>query len=418
MEQRETDILIIGGGVIGLSCAWYLQQAGREVTVLERESVGSGASHGNCGLITPSHAMPLTAPGMVRKGLGWMFDSRAPFHIHLPPSLSMLAWMMRFAKRCNRRDMLAAMQARAALLNSSRELMQGLVEQHGFDCDFGTEGLTMLFNTEKGFEAHAKLDRFLTEHGIPATRIEGSDLAIFDPSIRDDLAGGFHYDMDVRLRPDRYVAEMLRICRSAGVEILEHQAVAGFDLSAGEIESVHTDDTCWRARHVVLATGAWSPRLGRQLQLKLPIQPGTGYTLTMPRPEPCPKRAMLCVERKVAATPWERGFRLGGTLEFRGFTKRLNQTRLTAIRDSAAQYFVSTGEDSEAEPWHGWRPMTPDDLPIIGASPRHKDLTLACGHCMLGMSMSPATGQLVSELILGQPAHIDPAPFSAARFRN
>jgi D-amino-acid dehydrogenase len=204
--------------------------------------------------------------------------------------------------------------------------------------------------------------------------------------------------------------------RAAGGEIVEQAPVDGFDVDGERVTRLHSGARCWPAREVVLAAGAWSPQLARELGLRLPIQPGKGYSLTFPRPALAPRRALVLKEPSVCVTTWADGFRLGSTMEFSGYDERLNAVRLAALRRGAAEFLHEPGTGEPLESWYGWRPMTWDDLPVIGRAPRLTNVIIASGHGMLGVSMAAVTGQLVRDIVAGHEPPLDLEALSPARF--
>lgn len=386
-------MIVVGGGVIGLACANALLDAGRSVRVLERETVGSGASHGNCGLITPSHALPLNRPGMVRKALRWMWRADSPILVRPRLDREFLAWGLRFARNCRLDRMHATMRGRAQLLETSRELFVELIEKDGLDCEWETHGLLEVFATTAALEADAPTQQWLEQHGVRSEPIDR--LLEFEPALRDDLAGGRWYPRDAQLRPEQFVAELARVVRAKGARIEEKCAV-------GNLEEL-------QAGHVVIATGAWAPELCR-----VPVQPGKGYSITAARPEPCPRRPLLLHESNMGVTPWPSGYRLAGTMEFAGYDARLRRPRLDALHAGARRY-LRHGPVEATEEWCGWRPMTPDELPIIDRLPQRPTVICAVGHGMMGVSMAPATARLVTDMVVGAEPFVDPAPYSLAR---
>jgi D-amino-acid dehydrogenase len=412
----SAEVLIIGGGVIGLSCAYALQRAGRQVRVLEQGRIGSGSSHGNCGTLTPSHAAPLAAPGVIAKALRWMLKPDAPLYIapRLDPAL--WHWLWRFARRCNPRDCHQATQAKSALLATSRTLIEQLVREHELDCEFTASGVVYAFADPSERDATMAALPLLHEVGIATEAWDAAMLAANEPSLREGLAGGLLFPGDACLRPDRYVAELARLAREAGCELIENCAVAGFRRERGRVVGVSTSHGKQRGRDVIIATGAWSPELVRQLGFALPIQPGKGYSITWDAQRAPPRRPLLLKERSVCVTAWGSGFRLGSTMEFSGYDSTLNRTRLDALERAAADYMREPPTGTRREEWFGWRPMTWDDLPMIGRAPGSDNLWLATGHGMLGVSMSAVTGRLIADLMSGREPVIDPAPYSVLRF--
>jgi D-amino-acid dehydrogenase len=420
--SSSADVLIIGGGVIGLACAHYLLQSGRDVTVLDRGSIGSGSSHANCGTLTPSHAPPLAAPGMIGKALGWMLQPDAPLYIAPRFDPALWRWLWRFARRCNQRDWLQAAQDKAALLHASRTLTETLVRDEQLDCEFAADGVLYAFRDSHSFDETIADRDALAALGIPSEVWDAATLHEREPALRDDMVGGMWLPGDASLRPDRYVAELARIVRAAGGTIIEDCAVTGFRRDGARIAAVATTQPGIgageiNARDIILASGAWSPSFAKQLGIALPIQPGKGYSITYDAPALMPRRPLLLKERSVCVTAWNSGFRLGSTMEFSGYDERLNRTRLDALERASREYLREPVGAVKREEWFGWRPMTWDDLPILGRAPGCENQWLATGHGMLGVSMSAITGLLLSELITGRAPSLDMVPYSAQRFQ-
>lgn len=415
MSARDTDVLVVGGGVIGLACAHFLQERGRTVRILDQGRVGGGSSHGNCGLITPSHVPPLAVPGMFGKALRWALDPGSPFYVKPTLRPSVLGWFLRFASRCNARDVGRAAAGRSALLGSSRSEYDALVAAHGLRCEWQARGLLMVYKSEEGMRHAESLGELEAASGIVAASHSGSDLRSLEPALRDDVAGARFYAMDADLRPDLLVGELLRIVRDGGATVEEDCAVTGFEANGRGGVRLRTARGDFRAGAAVLAAGAWTPILARRMGVTVPIQPGKGYTVTMPRPALCPRHPLLLKERSIAVTPWSESYRLGGTMEFSGYSEGINRRRMDAIVRGAGEYLKDPVASGDREEWFGWRPMTYDDLPFIGPAPGRRNVWVAAGHGMMGVSMAPATGKLVSELVTGTDPHVDPAPYRLER---
>lgn len=416
MNSRDADVLILGGGVIGLACAYYLLKAGRSVTIVEQARTGRGSSHGNCGTLTPSHAMPLAMPGMIGTALKWMFKADAPLHIKPRFDPSLLRWLSGFASHCNWRDFERVAAIKAPFMTRSRELIAELVEREQMNCEFEQRGNLFVYRDERAFAASAWVPKVLADVGLTATVLDRQQIATFEPALKANMAGGYFHPGDAQLRPDRYVAELARIVREQGGVIEEDTRVVGVSREQGRISKVHTTRGDFRAREIVFALGAWTPDLARQLDLKVPIQPGKGYSITYTRPTICPIIPLVLKEASVCVTAWDSGYRLGSTMEFSGYDSSLNRTRLDALRRGAALYLQEPEGQQITEEWYGWRPMTPDDLPIFGSVPNIDNLWMATGHGMLGVSMSAMTGVLISELVTGRTPSFDPQPYLISRF--
>jgi D-amino-acid dehydrogenase len=417
MTKARDDILIIGAGVIGLSSALALLKAGRGVRVIDSGRVGRGSSHGNCGTITPSHATPLAAPGMILKGLKWMLQPDAPFYVKPRLDPAMMHWLLRFAARCNARDYRAGARPKAALLSASRDMLERTIRDEALDCEFQTTGLTYVYRDAREFDTALTLIDDLREFEIRAEVLDPQRLEHEEPALLPGLEGGIHFPDDAALRPDRLVAELARRVRECGGVIEEELAVEGFVRRPdGGIGAVRTAQGERAAQEFVLACGAWSPRVLKPLGLNLPIQPGKGYSITYPRPALVPNRPLVLRERSVCVTAWGSGFRLGSTMEFSGYDSHLNPLRLAALERAAGEYLHEPVGARTQEHWYGWRPMTWDDLPILGRPARIANLMLATGHGMLGVSMSAASAQLVAAMICGGECVVAPAPYSPGRF--
>jgi len=414
-QRRNADVLVLGGGVIGLASALMLLRAGRSVTVLEKVRVGAGASHGNCGTITPSH-LPLHHPGAVRRGLRSLLEPDAPLRIAPRFDPKLWAWLLAFARQCNEYDYRRVAAVKSSLLLASQERLRQLVREESLDCEFAETGTLYVWRDPEAFEQAASEVALLQQLGIPVRLLDGAAAEALEPALLPGTVGAVHNYGDSRLRPDRYVAALAQAVRAAGGEIVEGVEIQGFLTARGGIESVATPSGRWRADRIVFALGAWSPVLGRQIGLDLPIQPGKGYSITYPRPGLAPRIPLVLKERGVCVTAWDSGYRLGSTMEFTGYDASLNRTRLDALERGARAYLREPTGPAIEEQWNGWRPMTPDDLPIIGFASGYPNLLLATGHGMLGVSLSAITGQLVTELLTGQAPSLDLAPYAPGRF--
>lgn len=416
MSEAVPDVLILGGGVIGLACAYYLLQAGRSVHIVERGLVGAATSHGNCGTITPSHALPLAAPGVIGKALKWMLRPDAPLYIkpRLDPALG--SWLLYFAARCNQRDWRRSAEAKGELLQVSRKLTGDLVREHSLDCEFQARGLRYVYATQQAFDHDCATLPFLATLGVESGLLDGASLALTEPAVRDGLAGAIHFPGDAHLRPDRFTSELARVVRSLGGFIEEGIEVTGVRSIAGRLHGVDTSKGPRRGRETLVALGPWSAPFLQAIGLNLPVQPGKGYSMTYSPPTLAPSVPLVLREHSVCVTAWQSGFRLGSTMEFSGYDTSLNTVRLAALERGAARYLREPTGPERREQWFGWRPMTYDDLPLIGRAPKLDGLWLATGHGMMGMGMSAATGKLLSELMTGKETCVDPLPYRAIRF--
>jgi D-amino-acid dehydrogenase len=411
------QVVVVGGGVIGAACAYYLTRAGWAVTLLDRGEFGRGCSHGNCGFVCPSHVLPLAAPGAFGMALRSLLRRDAPFRVKPRFDPALWAWLYRFARRCNRRDMVAAGRAIQALLNSSRRLYDALLKEEAIDCEWEARGLLFVFQTPAAMEHYAQTDRLLRESfGLSAIRFDSEALVQREPALKPGLAGGWLYETDAHLRPDRLMASWRRVLEARGVTVRTHCELQSLLPAQGRARAAVTAQGELPADAFVIATGAWTPLLAEHLGCRVPIQPGKGYSLTMPRPARCPSLPLILEEHRVAVTPLRSGYRLGSTMEFAGYDATLDRRRLDLLRQGASHYLHEPYGEVVEEEWFGWRPMTYDGKPIIDRSPARENVWIAAGHNMLGLSMAPATGKLIAELLDDRPPHVDPTPYAASRF--
>ena len=416
-SPSETHSVVIGGGVIGAFTAYYLRQTGRQVTIIDRRTFGAACSHGNCGYVSPSHVLPLCRPGQLANGLKGLISSKHALRIRPQLSLTFWRWMLEFARNCNEQQMLRSAAARHTLLQSAARLYREVIEQEELQVEWTTDGLMFVFRDSHEFEQYRKINELLTDQfGVPADPIEGSDeLVRLEPALKPGLAGAWLYRGDAHLRPDKLMSELKRILVQSGVTILDGRECRAFLGSGESATSVATDTEPVAGQEFIVCTGAWTPMLNSELGCRIPVQPGKGYSITMPRPANCPRYPMILEECHVAITPFADGYRVGSTMEFAGYDDSLNRTRLNYLLTGASQYLQTPTAEPVEEEWCGWRPMTTDGLPYLDRSPRYRNVWVAAGHNMLGISMAPATGRLMMELITDQTPHIDPQPYRIGR---
>ena len=405
--------IVIGSGIVGVSAAHFLSEMGWKVTILDRGKFASGCSHANCGLICPSHILPLAEPGAVRRTLGAMMSKNSPFYIKPRLDLALWVWMWNFVRRCNVECMVESGRALQPLLESS----MSIYEELGLECEWEKRGLLFVYGDRAKLDAYGESDRMLRESfDHPARKLDGAELAAMEPALKEGLAGAWFYEGDAHLRPDRLMAAWKIKLEDRGVVIRENCEVKGFVSENEKARAVKTAMGELAADAFVVASGAWTPLLNEELGCRIPIQPGKGYSMTMKRPNICPGIPLIFPETKVAVTPWESGYRLGSMMEFAGYDESLREERLSLLKRGAEGFLKEPYTEEVEERWFGWRPMTFDGVPIIDFSPAMKNVLIAAGHNMIGMSSGPGTGRLVGEMMSGASTHIDRRPYSLARF--
>ena len=417
-STANPTVCIVGGGVIGIACAHYLNLAGYKVTVIDRSSIGGACSHANCGYVCPSHVLPLTVPSAIPMAMKSLFQPRSPFKVEFSLSPAYVSWMFQFGKRCRESVALAAGHHLKAILDSSLREYKDLISNQQLDCEWRESGLLHVFETQRAFDAFARENDWIeSEYQCGAQRITAADLPILDPTLRPNLAGGFLHAEDACLRPDLLNRSWRSKLETSDVRFLENCDLLeiGRDVE-GKVSHLITSAGNLTADAYVFAMGAWSEQLSRELGFKLPIQPGKGYSVTLEKPNVSPTLPMLFPEKKIGVSPFANGFRIGSMMELVGFDDTIPQYRVQQLKDSVRPFFNFKLNETEQERWCGYRPMTYDTLPIIGPAPGIKNGFIATGHNMLGVSMAPATGRLIAEMITQQPVHLDVQAFSPARF--
>ncbi|MFM8581775.1 MAG: NAD(P)/FAD-dependent oxidoreductase [Planctomycetaceae bacterium] len=417
MSGTGARALVIGGGIVGACTAYALERAGLRVTVVDKSRFGAACSHGNCGYICPSHVLPLAEPGAIGRTLKALLKPNSPFRIKPRLDPALWRWLFGFARKCNERDLLASGRALHPLLESSLKLYRQMVERERLECEWEERGLLFAYRSKSELDAYDRTNDLLAKQfHLPAEKWDGAMLVAREPALRDDLAGGWFYADDAHLRPDLLMAGLRKLLEGRGVQIRDGAEFGGFKRDGSRAVSARCGSEEVPAEVFVLATGAWSPLLQQHLQCRLPIEPGKGYSLTMPRPRVCPRIPMIFPETRVAVTPFGSGYRLGSTMEFAGYDSTLNPARLGLLRAGAEPYLKEPYCDPVTEEWWGWRPMTYDSLPIIDRAPVAGNVYVAAGHSMLGLTLGAVTGQLIAELVTGQTPHVDLQPFRISRF--
>lgn len=412
----NTDVIIIGGGVIGLSCAHYLNASGMKVYVLESSQIGQGASHGNCGILCFSHILPLCSPGAVSHELIRTLKGTSPLHIKPDLDIHKYLWLLKFALKCRSSHMRKSAKAKHQLMDYSIDLFKSLLAEESLGCDYEDVGVLTVFKQEKNRQAHAQTENFLASFGLEGEQIEKDRMLEMEPALRDDLAGAWFCKADWHLRPDLFMQAWHRKLEKNGVVFLENHRVEDLDIQADRVTRIHTDRGAFQADSVILATGAWAPQMTDKLEINLPVIPGKGYSITMARPEICPTYPCMLYEKNMVVTPWKSAYRLGGTMEFSGYSDSLNRKRLNKLVAGAKAYMKDPMGEPLIEEWTGFRPMTYDDMPVIDWAGRLKNMIIATGHGMLGLTLSTGTGKIVCDMIHGQQTEIDISPYALKRF--
>jgi len=414
--NSQPDVLIIGGGVIGVCSAYDLAQKGLQVALIEKGEIASGCSYGNGGLIVPSHAVPLASPGALGNGLRWLLDSESPFYIKPRFDMDLFHWLARFVVASRHRNMIRALPVLRDLLFASRALYEELAKTAGFDFGFEGNGSLLVCLSKSALEQEKEEAHLFEKFGIPFKVVDSNEAHHLEPALLPQVVGGIYYPRDGRIHPYRFVAGLAEKAQGLGVQVWTRTEAMGFESAGGRITKVHTTRGEFAAKQIVLATGSWSPDVARGLNLRIPIQAAKGYSITLENSSVTPKLPLLFSEASVVVNPFGDALRIAGTLELAGMDFSFNSRRIRAMQKASADYLPGLAEAKVIEIWRGLRPCTPDGLPIISRSNELDNLVIAAGHAMLGMSLGPITGKLVSQLVNEEKTELDVSPFGLKRY--
>ncbi len=409
-------MIVVGGGLVGLSCAWFLREAGAEVIVLEKGEPGGGASRGNAGAICPSMVEPLPAPGMIREALANMPRSDAALHVSPSYAPRMAGFLRRFAQAATRDRFEAGL---AALARLGRQVLPAYdrLAAAGIGTHAGREGYLFVHKDRSAARQEREQIERMASLGLctePGDLLDPDELQELEPMLSDAIQGGYLLPDERWIDPSRFVDDLVEGVRAAGVRIIE-SAGATRVRSIPDGAAVETHDDIYEAQTVVLASGVWTKELAANLGLKLQMYPGKGYSFAV-RPDPLPDRLLYFGDAHVIGAPMGDRFRVAGTMEFDGTTDRLNRGRIEAMVRGLQPLLTGVDLTQRDEEWVGPRPVTPDGLPYLGRVPGHENVVVAAGHNMLGLTLAPPTGQAIAGLVTTEDPGIDLAPFDPARY--
>lgn len=395
------EVCIIGGGIIGLFSAYYLRKSGHNVTIADQGDLTGGCSWGNAGMIVPSHFVPLAAPGMISKGVRWMFDSQSPFYVRPRLNSDLLMWGYHFYRNSSLQKMEQSIPALAAIGQLSRSLYKDLSTELPFDFGFAERGLLMLFKRKETGEDESETVEMAHRLGIKAVMLHQADVQKLEPDVKVDVKGGVFFQGDAHLSPSELTGKLTAHLETAGVRIIRNTRITSFATSGNRISEIVTATGSLKFDHFVLAAGAWSGDVARGLGLTLPMQAGKGYSFTLSNVKSNIRIPSILLEARVAITPMGTNLRFGGTMEIAGIDHRINMARVRGIAQAVPKYYpdLDISTPVERDVWHGLRPCSPDGLPYIGKSKKFTNLVLATGHAMMGVSLAPATGKIVAEVM-------------------
>ncbi len=418
MIQTPKHVVIVGGGIVGLSSAYALLQRGIQVTIIDRLPLGGdNCSRGNAGMIVPSHFIPLAAPGVIGQGIRWLRDPESPFFVKPRLSLRLLQWGLQFYLASTREHVDASAPLLRDLSLGSRELYVRWSES-GIECSLAKRGLLMLCQEPHTLDEESKIAERARQLGIPAQVLSSTETSSLDPNVSMRIVGSIYYPKDCHLDPSLLLSSLRNRIESLGGTFLADHHVTGWRTHSQSIDAITTVDGEIEGDAFIVATGIWSEELVRSLRIRIPMQPGKGYSLTLPNPIELPSVCSILCEARVAVTPIGQSVRFGGTMELGEINQMIDPRRVHGILKSIPRYMPSFKRQhfDGIQPWVGLRPLSPDGLPYVGRPKRWNNLVVATGHAMMGLSLGPVTGELVAQLLADQPLSYRIEALSPDRF--
>ncbi len=419
MSERF-DAVIVGGGIVGLSCAKSLTDQGARVAVIDRGRYQESASTGNAGMIVPSHIVPLSAPGVIAKGMKWLMNPESPLYIKPSADPAFMKWLWAFQRHCTQAHVDHGIPVLRDSILSSLRLLEDWCSLPGFEgAGLAKTGLLMLHHGEKARKENLELAEIADEAGLIVETLDEAGTRSLEPALKTDFTGSVLFKQDARVDPEGLLRAMDAHVRSLGVSIIDGN-VRGLQKSGQKFVGVKTDDAVIQGDQLVIAAGSWTPKLTKGLGTKLLLQPAKGYSVTIPSAEnggvdtgmhmPC-----LVTDQKISITPMPGGIRFSGTLGLQGYDLSVDERRAGPIRRHAELY---CGEEHvrPIPTWAGLRPASPDGLPFIGSLPGMDNVWVASGHGMLGVTLGPFTGRMIADMMGGTTPEMNPSAFRIDRF--
>jgi len=412
------NIVIVGGGISGLFSAFYLTKLNYKITIIDNSGFSYGCSHGNAGLIVPSHIIPLAAPGVIPKTIKWMFNSHSPFSFHPKLNRAFISWCLNFIKNSNKLHVNRSIIPIRDISFLSSKLYQELSEKFENSFELNSKGLLMLYKNKKTAEEEINLTQKAEQYGIKTKILSRVDLKHLDPNCEYDVLGGVHYLSDSHLTPNILMQNLLQYLESQGVKLISGETISDIKVIDNKILSVSSNLNKYSADAFLFTSGVWSSKLLKKIDFNIPLMAGKGYSFTVKAKDYFPKIPSILVDARVAVTPMGQKLRIAGTMEIDSINQKIRLNRIKGMVNSFNKYYpkLDINIPKKESIWYGLRPCSPDGLPYIGKGNSYKNLFIATGHAMLGLSLGPATGKLISEIISGNNTSIDTSAFNIERY--
>jgi D-amino-acid dehydrogenase len=411
------EVTIIGSGIIGVCAAYYLNQAGVAVRIIDQiKEDDENCSFGNAGMIVPSHFVPLSAPGIIKKGLKWMLNSNSPFYVKPKFNGELLKWIWQFQKHATEAHVENSSRLLHDLNRISNDLYDEINKAKLFEFEYERKGLMMLYQSDKCGHEELKLAEKAKSFGMKVEHLTAEKVNnVQQTNLR--VKGGVLYPEDGQLNPNVFMRGMRNYLKTVGVQFNWETAVQEITVEKNEVRSLKTNKGNFEIDHLIVATGSWTPKLTGALGMNIPIQAGKGYYFNIDRGASKLTIPSILCEAKVAVTPFADKIRYAGTLGIEGLSLEKNEKRIAAFKNSIPNFFPDTDVDQikRSVAHAGLRPCSPDGLPFIGRA-RQENVIIAAGHAMMGMSLGPITGKLVTEIYTDTKTTLQIDQLSPARY--
>jgi len=413
------NVIVIGGGIMGLSSAYYLHQSGHKVTVLDKGDFSDNCSYGNAGYVCPGHFIPLATPGIVWKGLKWMFNSRSPFYVQPSLNGSLIDWGLKFIKSANNKHVEASAVPLRDIAILSQKEYKTWAALPGFDFAYEHKGLLEIFQTQPVADhAHHTVEKG-KGLGLDVDLLSYEELQQMEPQIKINALGAIYFKGDAHLYPNKLMKVLLDHLKQNGVQLIGNEEVTAFEKEKKKIKKVITAKQAYEADEVIIATGAWSREIAALADTKIPMMPGRGYSVTLENSNYHVNYPAVLMEGRVAITPMDGNkIRFGGTMEVVSTKTPPRYQRVEGILNAVKRFIpeFDMAMPSTDKIWYGYRPCSADGLPYIGRISKFENVVVATGHAMLGLSLGAGTGKLVGELVDEKTNSIDMKPYEVERF--
>jgi D-amino-acid dehydrogenase len=408
-------VTIVGAGIVGVATAIYLQREGHKVTLVERADPGEAASQGNAGSLAPGSIIPLALPGTMRQVPGWILDPLGPLSFAWSQVPALIPWLLHFRRACTAGQVARSATAMRSLNRESVDTYSDLLGAAGAPDLMRRDGMLHAYRTERGFDGSAYARKLRTDNGAALQVVDAAEIRRLEPQLSQEYRWGFLLPEGGHVRDPLKVVQALVHHFAANGGTVVRAEVRNFATARDRVSALVTSEGSMPVDQVVIAAGIWSRGLLAQLGLRVPVAPERGYHVQIPAPGVGPRSPVTDGENRFVATPMLGGLRIAGTSEFSALDTPPNWKRAEVLARLAGGMFPGLNLDGYSR-WSGFRPSTPDSLPVIGRSPRHSGVFLALGHGHWGLMAAPATGQVIADLVAGRPPRLDITPFQPDRF--